>query len=133
MCCVKLAVLQQDNGVDKVSHEIIGTKDFQTIDPIEKESNDSHFNQRALEGDEKMLQGSKGQLLQMLERDLKGHTMEVEDDASSKTCGVSKEDSKENLPQCLGVEVNVETNLSSIERPMLTIIVSLCGLLLRPC
>ena len=80
-----------------------------------------------------MLQGYEGQPLQMLERDLKGDTMEVEDDASSKTCGVAKEDSKENLVQGLGVEVNVETNLSSIERPMLTIIVNLCGLLLRWC
>ena len=51
MCCVKLAVLQQDNGVDKVSHEIIGTEEFQTIDPIEKESSHSHLNQTALEGD----------------------------------------------------------------------------------
>ena len=69
MCCVKLAVLQQDNGVDKVSHEIIGTQDFQTIIPIEKESNHPHLNQTSPEGDEKMLHGSKGQPLQMLERD----------------------------------------------------------------
>ena len=85
---MKLAVLQQDNGVNKVSREIIGTEDFQTIDPIEKESNDSHLNQRASKGDEKVLQGSEGQPLQMLERDLKGDTMEVEDDTSSKTCEV---------------------------------------------
>ena len=58
MCCVKLVVLQQDNGVDKVSHEIIGTKNFQTIEHIEKESNVPHLNQRALEEDEKRLQGS---------------------------------------------------------------------------
>ena len=57
MCCVKLAVLQQDNGVDKVSHEIIGTKDFQTIAPIEKESSHSFLNQIAPEGDEKMIEG----------------------------------------------------------------------------
>ena len=130
MCCVKLAVLQQDNGVEKVSCEIIGTEDFQTIVPIEKESNHYHLNQIALEGDEKMLQGFEGQQLQMLERDLKGDTMEVEEDASSKTCEESKEGSKENLAQGLGVEVNVEANLSSIQKPMLTIIVSLCGLLL---
>ena len=131
MCCVKLAVLQQDNGVDKVSHEIIGTEDFQTNAPIEKESSHSHLNQIAPQGDEKMLEGFEGQPLQMLERDLKGDTMQVEDDASSKTCEVSKEDSKENLAQGIRVEVNVEPNLSSIERPMLTIIVSLHGLLLR--
>ena len=130
---MKLAILQQYNGVDKVSHEIIGTKDFQTIDHIEKESNDSHLNQRAPLGDEKMLQGSKGQPLQMLERDLKGDTMEVEDGTSSKTYGASKKDSKENLAQGLGVEMNVEANLSSIEKPMLTIIEILCGLLLRRC
>ena len=47
MCCVKLAILQQDNGVDKVSHEIIGTEDFQTNAPIEKESSHSHLNQIA--------------------------------------------------------------------------------------
>ena len=64
MCCVKLAVLQQDNGVDKVSHEIIGTEDFQTIAPIEKESSHSHLNQTALEGDEKMLEGFEGQPVQ---------------------------------------------------------------------
>lgn len=133
MCCVKLAVLQQDNGVDKVSHEIIGTEDFQTNAPIEKESSHSHLNQIAPEGDEKMLEGFEGQPLQMLERDLKGDTMEVEEDASSKTCGVSKEGSKENLAQDLGVEVNVDASLSSIQKPMLTIIVSLCGLLLRRC
>lgn len=80
-----------------------------------------------------MLQGSEGQPLQMLERDLKGDTMEVEEDASSKTCEVSKEGSKENLALDLGVEVNVDASLSSIQKPMLTIIVSLCGLLLRRC
>ena len=68
-----------------------------------------------------MLQGSEGQPLQMLERDLKGDTMEVEDDASSKTCEVSKEDSKENLAQGPGLEVNVEPSLTSIERPMLEV------------
>ena len=78
-----------------------------------------------------MLQGSQGQPLQMLERDLKGDTMEVEEDASSKTCEVSKPGSKENLDQYLGVEMNVDASLSSIQKPMLTIIVSLCGLLLR--
>ena len=60
MCCVKLAVLQQDNGVDKVSREIIGTENFQTIVPIEKESNHSHLNQTTFEGDEKMLQDFEG-------------------------------------------------------------------------
>ena len=69
----------------------------------------------------------------MLERDLKGDTMEVEDDASSKTCGMSKEQSTENIAQDLEAEVNVEPDLSSIERPLLTIIVSLCGFLLRRC
>ena len=97
MCCVKLAVLQQDNGVEKVSCEIIGTEDFQTIVPIEKESNHYHLNQIALEGDEKMLQGFEGQQLQMLERDLKGDTMEVEDDASSNKFGTSKEESTNNV------------------------------------
>ena len=77
MCYVKLVVLQQDNGVDKVSHEIIGTEDFQTNAPIEKESIHSHLNQTALEGDEKMLEGLEGQPLEMLERELKGDTMEV--------------------------------------------------------
>ena len=91
ICCVKLVVLQQDNGFDKVSCEIIGIWKFQTIDPIEKESKDSHLNQRAPKGDEKGLQGSKGQPLQMMERDLKGDTMEVEGDTSSKTCAVWKE------------------------------------------
>ncbi len=133
MCCVKLAVLQQDNGVDKVSCEIIGIEDFQTIDHIEKESNDPHLNQRVLEEDEKELQVFEGQPLQMLERDLKSDTMEVEDDASSKTFGMSEEESTENLAQDLGIEVNAEPDLSSIKRPMLTIIVSLCGLLLRRC
>ena len=133
MCCVKLAVLQQDNGVDKVSHEIIGTEDFQTNAPIEKESSHSHVIQIAPEGDEKMLEGFEGQPLQMLERDLKGDTVEVEEDTSSKTCEVSKEGSKENLALDLGVEANVDARLSSIQKPMLTIIVSLCGLLLRRC
>ena len=78
-----------------------------------------------------MLEGFEGQPLQMLERDLKGDTMEVEEDTSSKTCEVSKEGSKENLALDLGVEVNVDASLSSIQKPMLTIIVSLCGLFLR--
>ena len=59
--------------------------------------------------------------------------MEVEDNASSKTCRMSKEESKENLDQDLGSEVNVEPEISSIERPTLTIILSLCGLLQRKC
>ena len=122
MCCVKLVALQQDNGVDKVSHEIIGTKDFQTIAPIDKESIHSHLNQTIPKGDEKMLEGFEGQPLQMLERDFKGDTMEVEEDTNSKTCEVSKEGSKENLAQDLGVEVNVDASLSSIQKPILTII-----------
>ena len=116
MLCETCSRLQQDNGVDKVSHETIGIEDFQTNAPIEKESSHSHLNQIAPEGDEKILEGFEGQPLQMLERDLKGDTMEVEEDASSKTCRVSREGSKENLAQDLGVEVNVDGSLSSIQK-----------------
>ena len=44
-----------------------------------------------------MLEGFEGQPLKMLERDLKGDTMEVEEDASSKTCGVQKKAIKRTL------------------------------------
>ena len=57
--------------------------------------------------------------------------MEVEDNASSKTCRMSKEESNENLHQDLGSEVNVKPKISYIERPTLTIILSLCGFLTR--
>ena len=133
MCCVKRAALQNGNQFDKVSYEIIGTKDLQTIDDTEKESNIPHLNQRAPKEDDKKFGGFEGQSVQMLERDLRNDTMELEDDASSKTCRMSKEESTKNLPQDLGVEVNIEPELSSIEKPMLTIIVSLCGLLLQRC
>ena len=123
MCCVKLAATQHDNGADKVSQVSIGTKDFQTL----------HLNQRATKEDEKELQVFEGQPLQTLEGCIKSATVEVEDNASSKTCRMSKEESKENLDQDLGSEVNVEQEISSIERPKLTMILSLCGLLLRGC
>ncbi|MCO5614754.1 hypothetical protein L7F22_069038 [Adiantum nelumboides] len=61
--------------------------------------------------------------------------MEVDDDASSKTYRRTEEDSTKNIlvAQDLSTRVHGDPNLPSNDGPMLTIILSLCGLLLRRC
>ena len=44
---------------------------------------------------------------------------------------MSKEQSTKDLAQDLGIEMSVEQEISSIERPLLTIVMILCGFLLR--
>lgn len=61
--------------------------------------------------------------------------MEVDDDTSSRPCGRPEEESikRISVAQDLGARVQGEPEPPSSDRPMLTIIVSLCGLLLRRC
>ncbi|MCO5569944.1 hypothetical protein L7F22_023658 [Adiantum nelumboides] len=126
--------LQQNFTINNVSCEVIDTKNALAIEPIDEESINPHLNQQACKDDDKEIQVFEGQPLQLLETK-SSYTMEVDDDASSKTCRRTKEDStKKNLvAQDLSTRVHGDPNLSSNDGPMLTIILSLSGLLLRRC
>ncbi|MCO5554267.1 hypothetical protein L7F22_007795 [Adiantum nelumboides] len=126
--------LQQNFTVNNVSCEVIDTKDAPAVEPIDEESINPHLNQQACKEDDKEIQVSKGQPLQLLETK-SSDTMEVDDDASSKTCRRTEEDSTKNIlvAQDLSTRVYGDPNLPSNDGPTLTIILSLCGLLLRRC
>ncbi|MCO5601223.1 hypothetical protein L7F22_055342 [Adiantum nelumboides] len=126
--------LQQNFTVNNVSCEVIDTKDAPAAEPINEESINPHLNQQACKEDDKEIQVSEGQPLQLLETK-SNDTMEVDDDASSKTCRRTEEDSTKNIlvAQDLSTRVHGDPNLLCNDGPMLTIILSLCGLLLRHC
>ncbi|MCO5551401.1 hypothetical protein L7F22_004904, partial [Adiantum nelumboides] len=127
-------VLQQDITVDNVSFEVIDTKDALAIEIIQEESINPHLNQQACNEDDKGIQVFEGQPLQLLGRN-SSDTMEVDDDASSKTCRRTTEDSAKNIlvAQNLSTRLYGDPNPSSNDGPTLTIILSLCGLLSRHC
>ncbi|MCO5550217.1 hypothetical protein L7F22_003699 [Adiantum nelumboides] len=89
-------VLQQNFTVNNVSCEVIDTKDAPAVEPIDEESINPHLNQQACKEDDKEIQVSKGQPLQLLETKF-NDTMEVDDDASSKTCRRTEKDSTKNI------------------------------------
>ncbi|MCO5562327.1 hypothetical protein L7F22_015953 [Adiantum nelumboides] len=124
--------LQQNFTIDNVSCEVIDTKDAPAVEPIDEESINPHLNQQACKEDDKEIQVYEGQPMQLLETKSRD-TMEVDDDASSKTCRRTKEDSIKNIlvAQDLSTRVHGDPNLSSNDGPTLTIILILCGLLLR--
>ncbi|MCO5552122.1 hypothetical protein L7F22_005632 [Adiantum nelumboides] len=126
--------LQQNFIVNNVSCEVNDTKDALAVEPIDEESINPHLNQQACKEDEKEIQVSEGQPLQLLETK-SSDAMEVDDDASSKTCRRTEEDSTKNIfvAQDLSTRVHGDPNLPSNDGPTLTIILSLCGLLLRRC
>ncbi|MCO5563061.1 hypothetical protein L7F22_016697 [Adiantum nelumboides] len=126
--------LQQNFTVNNVSCEVIDTKDAPAVEPIDEESINPHLNQQACKEDDKEIQVSEGQPLQLLETK-SSNAMEVDDDASSKTCRGIEEDSTKNIlvAQDLSTRVHGDPNLPSNDGPTLTIILSLCGLLLRRC
>ncbi|MCO5610177.1 hypothetical protein L7F22_064413 [Adiantum nelumboides] len=126
--------LQQNFTVNNVSYEVIDTKDAPAVEPIDEESINPHLNQQACKEDDKEIQVSEGQPLQLLETK-SSDAMEVDDDASSKTCRRTEEDSTKNIlvAQDLSTRVHGDPNLPSNDGPTLTIILSLCGLLLRRC
>ena len=132
----KLADLQQDAAIDDVSCEDIGTKDDQAIGSLGgKEFIDPHSNERAPnKEDGTEIQVFEGQPLQLLERN-SSDIMEVEDDENSRTHGRTEEEFDNNIlvAQDLRTRVLGEADLSPNDGPMLTIILSLCGLLLRRC
>ncbi|MCO5584734.1 hypothetical protein L7F22_038666 [Adiantum nelumboides] len=124
----------QASEVNNVSCEVIDTKDAPAVELIDEESINPHLNQQACKEDDKEIQVSEGQPLQLLETK-SSDTMEVDDDASSKTCRRTEEDSTKNIlvAQDLSTRVHGDPNLPSNDGPTLTIILSLCGLLLRRC
>ncbi|MCO5596940.1 hypothetical protein L7F22_051011 [Adiantum nelumboides] len=126
--------LQQNFTVNNVSCEVIDTKDAPAVEPIDEESINPHLNQQACKEDDKEIQVSEGQPLQLLETK-SSDAMEVDEDASSKTCRRTEEDSTKNIlvAQDLSTRVHGDPNLPSNDGPTLTIILSLCGLLLRRC
>ncbi|MCO5581977.1 hypothetical protein L7F22_035866 [Adiantum nelumboides] len=126
--------LQQNFTVNNVSCEVIDTKDAPAVEPIDEESINPHLNQQACKEDDKEIQVSEGQPLQLLETK-SSDAMEVDDDASSKTCRRIEEDSTKNIlvAQDLSTRVHGDPNLPSNDGPTLTIILRLCGLLLRRC
>ncbi|MCO5581795.1 hypothetical protein L7F22_035684 [Adiantum nelumboides] len=126
--------LQQNFTVNNVTCEVIDTKDAPTVEPIDEESINPHLNQQACKEDDKEIQVFEGQPLQLLETK-SSNTMEVDDDASSKTCRRTAKDSTKNIlvAHDLSTRVHGDPNLSSNDGPTLTIILSLCGLLLRRC
>lgn len=130
-----LAVDPQAIVVDKVPCEINGAEDNQPIVPSEKEYNDPHLHQSVLERAASRLQSFEDQPLYLLGENLKHDTMEVEDDASSRTCGSLGDATIQQtlLTQTLEARMQDEQHLASSNKPMLTIILSLCGLLLRRC
>ncbi|MCO5603473.1 hypothetical protein L7F22_057623 [Adiantum nelumboides] len=127
-----LELLQET--VNNVSCEVIDTKDAPAVEPIDEESINPYLNQQACKEDDKEIQVSEGQPLQLLETK-SSDTMEVDDDASSKTCRRTEKDSTKNIlvAQDLSTRVHGDPNLPSNDGPTLTIILSLCGLLLRRC
>ncbi|MCO5596626.1 hypothetical protein L7F22_050693 [Adiantum nelumboides] len=88
--------LQQNFIVNNVSCEVIDTKDAPAVEPIDEESINPHLNQQACKEDDKEIQVSEGQPLQLLETK-SSDAMEVDDDASSKTCRRTEEDSTKNI------------------------------------
>ncbi|MCO5566848.1 hypothetical protein L7F22_020530 [Adiantum nelumboides] len=126
--------LQQNFTVNNVSCEVIDTKDAPAVEPIDEESINPHLNQQACKEDDKEIQVFEGQPLQLLETK-SSDAMEVDDDTSSKTCRRTEEDSTKNIlvAQDLSTRVHGDPNLPSNDGPTLTIILSLCGLLLRRC
>ncbi|MCO5553572.1 hypothetical protein L7F22_007095 [Adiantum nelumboides] len=130
----KLAALQQNFIVNNVSCEVIDINDAPAVEPINEESINPRLNQQACKEDDKEIQVFEGQPLQLLETK-SSDTMEVDDDASSKTCRRTEENSTKNIlvAQDLNTRVHGDPNLSSNDGPTLTIILSLCGLLLRRC
>ncbi|MCO5588735.1 hypothetical protein L7F22_042694 [Adiantum nelumboides] len=126
--------LQQNFTVNNVSCEVIDTKDAPAVEPIDEESINPHLNQQACKEDDKEIQVSEGQPLQLLETK-SSNAMEVDNDASSKTCRRTEEESTKNIlvAQDLSTRVHGDPNLPSNDGPTLTIILSLCGLLLRRC
>ncbi|MCO5546609.1 hypothetical protein L7F22_000039 [Adiantum nelumboides] len=110
--------LQQNFTVNNVSCEVIDTKDAPAVEPIDEESINPHLNQQACKEDDKEIQVFEGQPLQLLETK-PSDTMEVDDDASSKTCRRTEEDSTKNIlvAQDLSTRVHdLETlKVSSIE------------------
>ncbi|MCO5614410.1 hypothetical protein L7F22_068691 [Adiantum nelumboides] len=88
--------LQQNFTVNNDSCEVIDTKDAPAVEPIDEESINLHLNQQACKEDDKEIQVSEGQPLQLLETK-SSNTMEEDDDASSKTCRRTKEDSTKNI------------------------------------
>ncbi|MCO5561652.1 hypothetical protein L7F22_015273 [Adiantum nelumboides] len=126
--------LQQNFTVNNVSCEVIDTNDAPAVELMDEESINPHLSQQACKEDDKEIQVSEGQPLQLLETK-SSNTMEVDDDASSKTCRRTEEDSTKNIlvAQDLSTRVHGDPNLSSNDGPTLTIILSLCGLLLRRC
>ncbi|MCO5564178.1 hypothetical protein L7F22_017835 [Adiantum nelumboides] len=126
--------LQQNFTVNNVSCEVIDTKDAPAVEPIDEESINPHLNQQACKEDDKEIKVSEGQPLLLLETK-SSDTMEVDDDASSKTCRRTEEDSTKNIlvAQDLSTRVHSDPKLPSNDGPTLTIILSLCGLILRRC
>ncbi|MCO5598289.1 hypothetical protein L7F22_052381 [Adiantum nelumboides] len=127
-------VLQQDITFDNISCEVIDTKDAPAIEIIQEDSINPHLNQQAYNEADKGIQVFEGQPLQLLGRN-SIDTMEVNDDASSKTYRRTEEDSAKIIlvAQNVSTRVHGDPNPSSNDGPTLTIILSLCGLLLRRC
>ncbi|MCO5591555.1 hypothetical protein L7F22_045542 [Adiantum nelumboides] len=99
--------LQQNFTVNNVSCEVIvDTKDAPVVEPIDEESINPHLNQQACKEDDKEIQVSEGQPLQLLETK-SSNTMEVDDDASYKTCRRTEEDSTKNVLVAHGLSTRV--------------------------
>ena len=132
---LKFLALQQDTTINIALLAIV-TEDAQAIDPIDKECSIRHLNQEAPKEDSTKPQVLESQPSQSSKKSMSNDDPREVDNNTN--LGPSKSPQKESInndieAQDLKVEGHGELEPLAGGRPMLTIIFSLCGLLLRWC